>query len=720
MKRHATMNRIYRLVWSQVFNTWVAVSENTKGRGKSISGLKLIAATLALTSGALLAPLALAAPTGGQISAGLGSIAQAGANTTITQSSQNLAINWQSFGIGASEAVNFIQPNASAIALNRVLGQDPSQILGSLSANGQVFILNPNGVLFGKGSQVNVGGLTASTLNISDADFMAGNHTFSNGGTAGSVVNQGTLTAAQGGYIALLAPEVRNEGVISATLGTALLAAGDKVTLNLNNGSLLNYSIDQGSLNALAENKQLIQADGGQVFMSAQAANALSTAVVNNTGIIEARTVQNVAGTIRLMGDMQAGTVNVGGTLDASAQNGGNGGFIETSAAHVKIADNAKITTVSSMGLSGTWLIDPYDFTIAATGGDITGAALTSALGVGAVVIQTAAGSVTCTGATCGAGTAAGNGDIFVNDAVSWSANKLTLNAYRNININANMNASGSASLALLYGQGAVAAGNTSNIITAHGAAVNLPASTTNFTTLQGSDGIVKAYTVITSLGAATDATGGAATLQGMAATANLATNYVLGSDIDACATGGCGIPANAWNAGAGFTPVGNSTTNFTGTFDGLGHTISNLTINRPTTDYVGLFGIIVDNAISNVGLIGGSVTGNYMVGGLAGFLKLNSIFGSITNSYSTGSVKGFWNVGGLVGYNNGYIINSYYSTGSVIGTQYVGGLEGFGWGSIDNSYSTGSVSGTDYIGGRAGWRDLTPPTSTIPTTRAV
>jgi len=252
MKRHATMNRIYRLVWSQVFNTWVAVSENTKGRGKSISGLKLIAATLALTSGALLAPLALAAPTGGQISAGLGSIAQAGANTTITQSSQNLAINWQSFGIGASEAVNFIQPNASAIALNRVLGQDPSQILGSLSANGQVFILNPNGVLFGKGSQVNVGGLTASTLNISDADFMAGNHTFSNGGTAGSVVNQGTLTAAQGGYIALLAPEVRNEGVISATLGTALLAAGDKVTLNLNNGSLLNYSIDQGSLNALA------------------------------------------------------------------------------------------------------------------------------------------------------------------------------------------------------------------------------------------------------------------------------------------------------------------------------------------------------------------------------------------------------------------------------------------------------------------------------------
>jgi len=204
-----------------------------------------------------------------------------------------------------------------------------------------------------------VGGLVATTLNLSDADLLAGRYVFDSSSRSvdGAVVNKGSLTAAQGGYIALLAPEVRNEGVISATLGTALLAAGNKVTLNLNSGSLLGYSIDQGAINALADNKQLIQADGGQVFMSAKAADALSTAVVNNTGILQARTVQNVAGVIKLVGDMDHGTVNVDGTLDASAPSTGNGGFIETSAAHVKAADSARVTTLAANGLNGTLTI---------------------------------------------------------------------------------------------------------------------------------------------------------------------------------------------------------------------------------------------------------------------------------------------------------------------------------------------------------------------------
>ena len=192
-------------------------------------------------------------------------------------------------------------------------------------------------MLFGAGSQVNVGGLVSSTLGMSNADFMAGSNTFTGNGSRASIVNQGNLTAAAGGYLALLAPEVRNEGVMTASLGTALLAAGNKVTLNLNNGSLLGYSIDQGAINALADNKQLIKADGGQVLLSAKAMDALTTATVNNTGVIEAKTIQNKAGRIMLMGDMAHGTVNVGGTLDASAPTAGNGGFIETSAATVKI-----------------------------------------------------------------------------------------------------------------------------------------------------------------------------------------------------------------------------------------------------------------------------------------------------------------------------------------------------------------------------------------------
>ncbi|MDD5336627.1 MAG: YDG domain-containing protein, partial [Rhodoferax sp.] len=689
------MNRIYRLVWNHISNTWVCCAENAKGRSKSSSGrASRVVSTMAavLASTALLTPWAQAGPTGGQVTAGSGSIAQTGqngsTNTTINQGSQSLAINWQSFGIASNESVNFVQPNAAAIALNRVVGQDPSQILGSLSANGQVFILNPSGVLFGAGSQVNVGGLVASTQNLSDADFMAGKYSFSGAsGSNASVVNQGTLTAKSGGYIALLAPEVRNQGVISARLGTALLAAGDKVTLQINNGSLLSFNIDQGALKALVDNKQLVVADGGQVFMSAKAADALSTAVVNNSGIIEARTVENVSGTIKLIGDMQVGTVNVGGTLDASAPSsghGGKGGFIETSAAHVKIADSTKVTTQSANGLSGTWLIDPVDFTIAATGGDMTGAALSGNLAGGNVTIQSSTGA---------SGTA---GNVNVNDSVSWAANTLTLNAQNNININSAMNGSGTASLALQYGQGALAAGNTSTYKV--NAPVNLPAGN-NFSTLLGSDGAVVNYTVLTSLGAAGSST--ATDLQGM--NGNLGGNYVLGADIDASAT-------STWNTGAGFIPVGNTTPGFwfRGKFDGLGHSISGLTINRPSQSEVALFGRTYGSSlIQNVGLINATVTGGDNGGGLGNDAVLvGNNYGTVNGSYATGSVSGTANgVGGLVGRNSGGLVSNSYANVNVTNraNSVAGGLVGSNYGTVRNSYATGSTSG-GFRGGLAGY----------------
>ena len=686
MKRRAGLQRSHLPIRNPVLGAWIAVTDLARRLGKAASGRTVLVAACA--SAALFTSPAQAAPDGGQVSAGTGAIAQTGTTTTITQQSQNLAIDWNSFSIAAGESVNFIQPNSSSIALNRILGTSPSEIYGSLSANGQVFILNPNGVLFGQGAQVNVVGMVASTLGLSNADFIAGNYRFSKTGTAGSVVNQGIITAEDNGYIALLAPEVRNEGVIIATLGTALLAAGDMVTLNLDNGSLLGYSVDQGALNALAENRQLIQADGGQVFMSARAADALSTAVVNNAGIIEARTVQNIGGVIKLMGDMQVGQVNVGGTLDASAPNGGNGGFIETSAAHVNVANDARITTLAAQGANGTWLIDPFDFTIAATGGNMTGAAVSSALALTDVTILS---SNSTTGV---------NGDINVNDVVSWSDNKLTLNAQRNININASMNGSGFAQLALEYGQGAFAAGNTSSYVIAPNVQVNLPAGN-NFSTKLGSNGSVINYTVITSLGAEGSVT--TTDLQGMSG--NLAGNYVLGANIDACATSGCGVPANAWDTGSGFVPIGDNSsgtavTQFTGVFDGLGHTISNLTINRPSTGFVGLFGYAAaGSSIRNVGLQGGSVTGYSEVGGLAGY---NS--GTISNAYTTGNVSSIGNVvGGLVGFNAGTIISS-YATGIVIGSSYVGGLVGTNYGSINYSHATGIVNGSSiFVGGLAG-----------------
>ena len=258
-------------------------------------------AVLALFLGAAARP-GHALPTGAEISAGQGVISQAGSALTVQQTSPRLAINWQSFGIGAAESVVFRQPDASAVALNRVLGQDPSVILGRLSANGQVFVLNPNGVLFGQGAQVDVGGIVASTLGLSDADFLAGRYTFGNGGSAGSVVNRGTIRAADGGYVALLAPRVVNEGVIAARLGTVVLGAGDQVTLTLAGNALVGFSVDKAAVDALAVNKQLIQADGGTVILSAQAKDALLSTVVNNEGIVEARSVSVKNGVIRLEG----------------------------------------------------------------------------------------------------------------------------------------------------------------------------------------------------------------------------------------------------------------------------------------------------------------------------------------------------------------------------------------------------------------------------------
>src|SRR5450830_264036 len=382
------MNCTYRSIWNDKAGTFVAVSENAKSAGKKTSSctsakdagarfsLQVLAVSIIMAYGTN----AYALPVGGVVAAGGASISSGAGSTTITQSTQNAAINWQSFNIGQTEAVRFVQPSISSVALNRVLGSDPSSILGTLSANGKVFLVNPNGILFGKGASVNVGGLVASTLNITDSDFMAGSYKFSGSGS-GTVLNQGTINA-DGGYVALLGANVGNDGIISAKLGTVALAAGNAVTLDVAGDGLLNVTVNQGAVNALVQNGGLIQADGGQVLLTAQAAGSLLQSAVNNTGVIQAQTLENHNGTIKLMGDMQSGTVNVGGRLDASAPNGGDGGFIETSAARVKVADSAIVTTQSAQGKTGTWLIDPQDFTIAApsVGSDIAGTTLSAQL----------------------------------------------------------------------------------------------------------------------------------------------------------------------------------------------------------------------------------------------------------------------------------------------------------------------------------------------------
>lgn len=194
-------------------------------------------------SAAAVEPNAL--PAGERITAGTGSITRDNNSLRVDQQTSRLIVNWDSFNIGANAQVNFVQPSASAVALNRVVGTDASQIFGRLSANGQVFLINPNGVLFGDSARVDVGGLVASTLNIGDGDFLAGRYRFQQEGARGAVVNRGEIRAADGGYIALLAPEVRNEGVLTARLGTVALGAGEQMTLDMDGDGLLRLAVNE-------------------------------------------------------------------------------------------------------------------------------------------------------------------------------------------------------------------------------------------------------------------------------------------------------------------------------------------------------------------------------------------------------------------------------------------------------------------------------------------
>ena len=679
-----------------MLDAWIAVSEIACARGKSRRSALSTLSKLVAAATALSAVVAQAGPVGAVVASGSGSIAQSGTTTTINQSSPHLSLNWKSFNVAPSETVNFVQPSATAVAVNRIYDTNGSQIMGRLNANGQVYLINPNGVLFGQGAQVNVGALVASTLDFNDASLGSQTRSFSGTGT-GSVVNLGAIDAAgangSGGFVALLGNSVGNQGSISAPGGTVALGAGSAVTLTFQNSSLVQMKIDQSVLDSQSANGGVIRANGGRVLMSAGAQDALLASVVNNTGVIEARTVENHGGTIVLLGGMAAGTTHVGGTLDASAPHGGDGGLIETSAAHVMVADTARISTAAASGKTGTWLIDPVGFVIAATGGDITGASLGTLLENNSVTVQTLYGSDTDTN-RYGA-VAVGVIDIFVNDPVSWNANtRLTLQASRNININQSITAT-SGQLSLLYGQltpDGVLNGVTSTYNV--NAPVNLPPGP-NFSTQLGSGGAVKNFTVITTLGAENSTT--ATDLQGMGG--SLSTNYALGSNIDASATARWNSDLAATPTYAGFVPIGYLTTLFEGTFDGLGHTISNLSINRPTTSGIGLFGYTDrGSAIQNLGLLRGSFSGDTGVAGLVGVNQ-----GTVNHSYMTGNVAGLANVGGLVGFNFGALSNS-YATGNVAGQDNVGGLVGTNAGAVSNSYATGDVSGNSSVGGAIGF----------------
>ena len=354
-----------------------------------------------LSAGVLLAlslgGTAYAMPTGGQIQSGQGTIAQNGKNMTVTQQSGKMAVDWTQFNIAREEAVKFAQPGRDAVALNRITGGQKSVIDGALSANGNLFLVNPNGVVFGKTSSIEVGSLVASTAQISDT-FMksfAGstanlNLTIGEGNNS-AILNEGTITA-QGGLVALHAAQVENTGTISNPGGTVALAAAKQLTLSPDSDGKLNYAVDGELAQAKALNSGRIQADGGYVVMTAKSADDVLGTVVNNTGTIEAKTLrQDEKGQILLDGG-QSGQVEVSGTLDASGTDEGqsagsikvigqktvvhdntnllakgsvDGGKIETSGDVLSLGNGLTIDAKGTQGKAGEWLLDPLDVIIA-------------------------------------------------------------------------------------------------------------------------------------------------------------------------------------------------------------------------------------------------------------------------------------------------------------------------------------------------------------------
>ena len=725
-------------------------------------------------------PMAIAAPQGGKVVGGSAHIHQSGATTTINQSSNRAVINWNSFDIGKNETVRHNMPSANSAGLHRVVGGGgASQIMGQLQSNGNVYLVNPAGVVIHKGARIDANSFTATSRDISNDNFMKGTMVFDKPGRPDAeVINQGTISVKENGLAALVAPTVRNDGVIAGKLAKVALASGDSTwKLDMHGDDLITFTVDEKDVDTLhavdgtplagVENSGSIKAEGGVVVLTAAQLDGIVGSVVNsgevsaasaelkggkivfkgagsgvdivNTGTVDASSAVADGGSVRMdtdgkvrssgliaatggqkggkvvvtgkdvaltgkakidvSGNKGGGTALVGGnalgkgpernarttkvekgtTIVADARtkgdggqvvvwsdektnfdgtitarggsDGGNGGKVETSGKHLKVADTARVDTRASKGIHGQWLLDPMDFVIAASDGDMTGEALSANLETGNVRIESANG------------VRDGHGDIFVNSSVSWDAdNTLSLDAERNIYINADITATGDHAGLNLLPAGDYMLGDAK--ITLSGADPRL--------SIKG-----ESYVVIHDVNE----------LKNINRITAFDNNYALGVDIDA-------------SSAEDFTGIGLDT-GFSGIFDGMGHTIESL---RIKDDYdifeQGFFtainsnGIVRNLVLSNVSVLGGHLWAGAIAGSSDGYIHHVSV---------TGQVEGDMSAGGIVGVNRG-VIEQAFSSADVSCTIGGGGVVGENTAGATISYSgsSGSICG-DGVGGFAG-----------------
>lgn len=743
------------------------------------------------------APIVFAAPQGGKVVGGSAKIHQSGTTTTINQSSDRAIINWHSFDIGKNEAVWHSVPSAKSAGLHRVVGGGgASQIQGLLQSNGNIYLVNPAGVVIHKGARVDTNSFIATTRDIADSNFMKGKMVFDRPGCPGAqIINQGTISVKESGLAALVAPTVRNEGLIAGKLGKVALASGDSTwKLDMYGDDLITFTVNEKDVNALratdgtplagagVENSGSIKAEGGMVVLTAAQLDGIVGSVVNsgevsaasaevkggkitfrgkgshldvrNTGIVDASSAKADGGVVRMVADgtvassgtvaatggqkggkavltgrdvaltgharidvsgaTGGGTTLVGGnalgkgpernaqttkvesgsviyadakfkgdggqvvvwsdektTFDGTitargGKENGNGGMVETSGKSLKVGNTARVDTSVKKGVHGQWLLDPVDFVIAASGGDMTGATVSANLELGDVAIRSKDGQ------------GGNDGNIEIKDPIEWFSNfNLTLNASNAVNVNADIT---------LHG-------DYSSLYVVTSPEQHLHREIRNYNLLNGKVSFLgknnkyfinnNEYKIIHSI----------IELQ------NWDVNhlfYALANDIDASAT-------KMWNNGAGFIPL----EDVNGVLNGGNHVIKGLYINSPEKYSVGLIGWNSSLfAVNNLGLLDVDITGHSNVGGLIG--TASGVDVRIGKVGVTGQVSGVGNVGGVIGYYStpsGEIHES-YSHANVKGNSNVGGFAGYLNRGVWGSYSSGNVSGQNNVGGFVGYID--------------
>ena len=736
---------------------------------------KILAYTLAGLQAVFSGGVAWALPMNGTIVNGTGHISTSGNTMTIKQTSKTLTTNWQTFNINSGQVVKFIQPNSTSVAINDILGNSASKILGEISANGQVWLLNPNGVLFGTGSIINTRGFLASTLQLVQN---SGSSVSLSGTSKNSVINNGTMS---GDYVALVGNNVSNTGNISGKI--VMLVGGSDVTLKGLNGGTIGFVVNKSTLDNMASNSGLIEANGGYVALAAGAKDSLLSSAVNNSGVIEANTVSDQSGQIVLLSGLSKGTTTVGGSLLAEAPNGGNGGTIETSGSRVNILPTSVVSTSAASGQDGTWTLDPASFYIGENTGtanstagnllnyeDMSGTLLANDLAVNNIIIDSTFG------------TAGALGNVYINDPISYnSANYLKINAVTNVNVNQNITNAGTGPIILRaddmniggianpnvgyvsngindtgfngvpsgigtvnIAQGvSVSTGGYLNIFTnpTNGYFVALTNPVTGTAYVNGnSSGTIIAYDLISSNN---DLYFIDANTRNVNSSVVLKNNYALNTDLALpspqstslsapdllqvqTATGSYG---NSYQSGSStnsnWLSIGGLNNPYTGTFDGLEHTISGINSQSPNTStflgFIGNYsGLLVDNlGIVNETLFGQITTYGGGYGGIGGIVSVANS-GYLTNLWSSGTftespvnsgsgvaIGGIvGNIGNVAGLSNASSSANIISTYTGTNNSSVGGLVGVNQGTVSTSHASGAVSGEGMLGGLVGYND--------------